>query len=126
MVGFVVSCFRGFVMVMLLNVAAARLAGQAFQPPLASQSFTVDGVSEIVATLHASCEGCDWGVAGREGAAVTIAVDGRYRQHVMLTRGEAESEYRVLLGRFTRGAHTITVAADSSATAAGVKTVHVS
>src|SRR5262245_24339853 len=63
---------------------------------LASQAFTVDGASEVVATLHASCEGCDWGVAGREGAAVAISVDGRYRQHVMLTRGETESQYRVL------------------------------
>jgi len=102
------------------------LVAQPFQPPLASQSFTVDGSSEVVATLHAGCDGCDWGVAGREGAAVTISVDGRYREHVMLTRGEAESQYRVLLGRYPRGAHTITVAADSSATAPGVKAVHVS
>jgi hypothetical protein len=99
---------------------------QRFVPPLASQSFTVDGTSEVVATLYARCEGCDWGVAGREGAAVSISVDGRYRQHVMLTRGEAESQYRVLLGRYARGAHAVTVATDPSANAAGVKAVQVS
>src|SRR5262245_16076164 len=104
MVSFVVSWFRGFVMVMPLYVTAAILVAQPFQPPLASQSFTVDGASEIVATLHARCEGCDWGVTGREGAAVTVSVDGEYRLHVMLTRADTDSEYRVVLGRFTRGA----------------------
>src|ERR1700741_477770 len=65
-------------------------------PPLAEQSFTLDRPAEVVATLHAGCERSDWGVAGREGAAVTVAVDGSYRAHVMLTRGEQESEYRIL------------------------------
>jgi len=97
-----------------------------FQTPLAQQSFTLREPAEVVATLHARCEGCDWGVAGREAAAVTISVDGAYRTHVMLTRGDADSEYRVLLGRYARGGHAIAVAADSSASASRVKGVQVS
>jgi len=78
-----------------------------------------------MATLHAGCERCDWGVAGREGAAVAIAVDGRYRLHVMLTRGDSDAEYRVMLGRYGRGSHTIVVTRDQSATARDVGTIRV-
>src|SRR3989442_12985958 len=109
---------------MILGVAAAVFIAAA--APLAEQSFSLDHTAEVVATLHARCDGCDWGVEGREGAAVTIAVDGRYRAHVMLTRGEDDAEYRVLLGRYGRGKHTVTVASDPSASAPGVGAVHVS
>src|SRR2546422_1290670 len=109
---------------MILGVAAAVFIAAA--APSAEQSFSLDHTAEVVATLHARCEGCEWGIEGREGAAVTIAVDGRYRVHVMLTRGGADSEYRVLLGRYGRGTHAIAVAFDPSATARGVAAVHVS
>ena len=94
--------------------------------PLSQTSFTLERAAEVVATLHAGCERCDWGVAGREAAAVTIAVDGRYRAHVMLTRGERDAEYRVLLGRYARGRHSVAVASDPSATASGAGAIHVS
>src|SRR5712691_3707780 len=109
---------------MILGVAAAVFIAAAAS--LSETSFTLDQSAEVVATLHAGCERCDWGVAGREGASVTIAVDGRYRAHVMLTRGEDDAEYRVLLGRYGRGKHTVTVASDPSASAPGVGAVHVS
>src|SRR6266850_7793260 len=109
---------------MILGVAAAVFI--AVTAPLSETSFSLDQPAEVVATLHAGCERCDWGVAGREGAAVAIAVDGRYRSHVMLTRGEGDAEYRVLLGRYGRGSHTISVTPDQSATARGVGTIHVS
>ena len=109
---------------MILSVAAAVVVAAAAS--LSETSFTLDHTAEVVATLHAGCERCDWGVAGREAAAVTVAVDGRYRAHVMLTRGEHDGEYRVLLGRYGRGTHTVTVAFDPSATAPGVGAVHIS
>ena len=109
---------------MILGVAAAVFIAVA--APLSKTSFSLDQPAEVVATLHAGCERCDWGVAGREGAAVTIAVDGRYRANVMLTRGEDDAEYRVLLGRYARGSHTVTVGSDPSATAPGVGAVRVS
>ena len=109
---------------MILGAAVAVVIAAA--APLAEQSFTLDQPAEVVATLHAGCERCDWGVAGREAAAVTIAVDGRYRTHAMLTRGDKDSEYRVLLGRYPRGTHAIVVEADPSSTARGVGAVRVS
>jgi len=107
-------------------VAAAMAVLITVAGSIVEQSFSLDQPAEVVATLHAGCERCDWGVAGREGASVTIAVDGRYRAHVMLTRGEDDAEYRVLLGRYGRGKHTVTVASDPSASAPGVGAVHVS
>jgi len=110
---------------MIPGVAAAVFVAAA-AAPLAEQSFAVDRVAEVVATVHAGCERCDWGVAGREGAAVRVAVDGRYRAHVMLTRGEADAEYRVLLGRYGRGTHVVTIASDPSASARDIGAVHIS
>src|SRR5262245_34848807 len=104
----------------------AALPRSAAAAPLAEKSFSLDSPAEVVATLHARCEGCDWGVAGREGAEIAIAVDGQYRAHVMLTRGDADAEYRVMLGRYAKGAHAIAVTGDPSAAAAGVKVVQVS
>src|SRR2546427_9989484 len=34
--------------------------------PLAEQSFSLDHTAEVVATLHARCDGCDWGVERSE------------------------------------------------------------
>ena len=76
-------------------------AGSAAQTraPLSEQSFTLDAPAEVVATIRAACARCDWGIVGREGAALRVAVDRRYRSHVMLTRGGEEADYRILLGR---------------------------
>jgi hypothetical protein len=94
-------------------------------PLLIERSFAVDGPSEVIATIHASCARCDWGVAGREGAAVEIAVDGRYQSHLMLTRGAGEADYSVLLGHYERGSHTVTIIQDRSKSARHAGTVRV-
>ena len=52
-------------------------------------AFTVAGEGgEAVATITAGCAQCDWGVEGREAVLLRIDVDGRYSQHLALTRGE--------------------------------------
>src|SRR5436190_3312804 len=120
----------GFVIFVLSCLSWVAVAGAVVVvsaiAPLSETSFTLERAAEVVATLHAGCERCDWGVAGREGAAVAIAVDGRYRSHVMLTRGESDADYRVLLGRYGRGRHTIVATSDASSTARDVGTVRVS
>ena len=59
--------------------------------PLAATDFANSVPGEGVATIAASCERCDWGVEGREAATARITVDGRYSQHLVLARGEKES-----------------------------------
>ena len=67
-------------------------------PGLVDQAFKVPAAGEAVAVIHASCERCDWGVEGREAAAVKILVDGKYSQHLLLARGADEADYHVTLG----------------------------
>ncbi len=81
------------------------------QTPLAKRPFVLDAPAEVIVTIRASCVRCDWGVPEREGAALEIAADGRYRSHLMLTRGHDDADYRALLGHFERGRHDVTVVA---------------
>jgi hypothetical protein len=107
------------------SYASIAVAGVPVATPLAEKSFTLDAPAEVTATVRATCERCDWGVAGREGAALEIAVNGRYRSHLMLTRGREEADYRVLLGHYDRGAHNITIVLDGSKSAVDTGTVRV-
>jgi hypothetical protein len=93
-----------------IRVAAATAATH-------EQRFRVDERAEVVAVLTAGCDGCDWGVRGREAAALRVTVDGQYSQHVILCRGPRQAEYRVLLGALGEGEHVLTVAEDRAQSA---------
>ena len=73
--------------------------------------------AEVIATIHASCDRCDWGRAGREAAALRVEVDGRYSQTLLLTRGARDSDYRVMLGPLGKGSHEIVLTRDKNASA---------
>jgi hypothetical protein len=88
--------------------------------PLMEQPFVLDAPAEVIVSLHASCPGCSWETKGREGAWLELQVDGRYSQHLALTRGAWPSEYRVALGALPVGAHTLRVSLDRRRTPRGV------
>lgn len=99
-------------------VVASASPGWADATPgavLKQESFDLSENAEVIATLRAACDGCDWAHAGHEAAALRMEVDGRYSQHVFLTRGSKTSEYRVLLGSFPAGHHSLTLTRDPSA-----------
>jgi hypothetical protein len=83
----------------------------------AERSFTVAVRSEAVATITASCE-CDWAVEGREAVLLEVQVDGKYSQHVALTRGTTAAGYPIMLGTLAPGTHRITVDRDAKRSAA--------
>jgi hypothetical protein len=85
--------------------------------PLAYRVFEVKEAGEAIAVVRASCERCDGGVAGREGAALRVSFDGRYSQHLMLARGSGSWEYRVTLGPVAAGTHRLFVHLDSTLSA---------
>jgi hypothetical protein len=96
----------------------------AWLTPIAAQdhftrAFQVQGEVEAMATVRAGCERCDWGQAGRESVALTIALDGKYSQHLQLVRGEAAADYHVALGHLGKGLHRLTIDRDPALTAAG-------
>jgi len=86
----------------------------AVAPVPADQVFKVPAAGEAVAVIYASCERCDWGVEGREAAAVRILIDGKYSQHLLLTRGAADADYHVSLGPVAVGDHRIRIEADAA------------
>src|SRR6187402_3088823 len=106
-------------MIRLISVAAFVFAGFAQAPRVVvDQAFKVPAAGEAVAVIHGSCERCDWGVEGREAAAVKILVDGKYSQHLLLTRGAADADYHVSLGPVTVGDHRIRIEADPALSSA--------
>src|SRR5262245_39105286 len=108
----------------LLSVAAIRggVIQLSAQAP-GSHAFTLARDAEVVASITAGCARCDWGVSGREAAALTLSVDGTYSQHLLLTRGEKPAPYRVMLGFLRAGTHQLQIERDAARSAAGAGAV---
>ena len=102
----------------LIEAAAAVLA-PASRPDHFSRAFTAAAAGEAVATVRAGCARCDWGETGREAAVLRVSLDGKYSQHIVLTRGEAAADYRIALGPVTQGVHQLTIDRDARLSAAG-------
>jgi hypothetical protein len=106
----------------LTGIALMLTAASAAQTP-SERQFTVARDGEAVATIIAGCARCDWGVEGREAVALTIAVDGEYSQHLLLTRGAAPVPYRVMLGALRAGTHHVQIDRDAARSASGAGAV---
>ena len=102
------------VMVVLAVLAQAPASDTA---PLAYRVFEVKDAGEAIAVVRATCERCDWGVEGREAAALRISFDGRYSQHLMLARSGGSWEYQLTLGAVTPGTHRVFVHLDPTLSA---------
>src|SRR5881394_1098044 len=98
---------RGMFTLLAAAVVAQQIAGGRGM----QHAFEVRTAGEAVATVAAGCANCDWGVEGREAVLLTVDVDGRYSQHLALTRG-AVADYRIVLGSLTAGRHAVTIARD--------------
>ncbi|PYR58167.1 MAG: hypothetical protein DMF91_17800, partial [Acidobacteria bacterium] len=88
--------------------------------PLATRTFDVAAPAEVVAVIHARCARCTWGETGREAAVLRLLVDGRYSQHLALARGDADAEYRVMLGGYEIGHHQLSIEVDPAWSARGI------
>lgn len=106
-------------------LALPLLAGTATTPSAHEASFSLNGPSEVVAHVTASCPACDWGRSGQEAAALELRLDGRYSQHLFLARGSDAAEYRVALGRLGAGSHRLRLALDRKRSARGVGTASI-
>lgn len=98
-------------------IVALGLALLAAGPLLREERFRVERPSEVVVTLTLGCERCDWGQPGREAAALVLSVDGKYSQHLILSRGETPADYRVALGSLAAGPHRLQIRLDRGASA---------
>lgn len=100
---------------------AALLAWLAAAPSTDRLTRTLDvhEAGEVSVVIVAGCARCDWGAAGREAVALRLSLDGRYSQHLILTRGEAPAEYVVSLGALAKGRHQLAIERDATLSAAG-------
>jgi hypothetical protein len=101
-----------------LGAGLWALAAQGPTPPVTS--FTLAGPAEVIATIAARCNRCDWGVAGREAAILRLTLDGKYVAHLPLVR-TGSAEYPILVGTVAAGTHNIRAEADPELTAAGLR-----
>lgn len=78
--------------------------------------FDAAQAAEALATLAVRCDSCAWDVAGREAVVLRITLDGRYVQHLPVTR-PGRAEYRLMLGAVTAGPHDVRAERDASLSA---------
>lgn len=78
--------------------------------PLAMESFNLAEDMEVGLEINARSPGASWAREGAEAAALLISVDGVYNQDLLLWAGDELFQYRVMLGRLTKGKHRVSVA----------------
>ena len=87
--------------------------------PLATETFTLTGDMEVGLEIEARSPGASWIRKGAEASALLISVDGNYNQDLLLWAGEEFFTYRIMLGRLTKGKHTVSVVRNPARSAAG-------
>lgn len=78
---------------------------QASEVPVATRTVRLDGPGEVTLVVTAACRAGSWARTGHEGAVLRVMIDGRYSQHLVLSRGAEPAPYRILLGALDAGAH---------------------
>ncbi len=68
-----------------------------------------DANAEFTLTLKASVKGASWQKTGAEAAVLTVFVDDRYNQDLILFRGEKTFEYQLLLGQLNQNEHKVII-----------------
>ena len=90
-----------------------------------NRPFTVDRPAEVTAAVTARCGGCSWASPAKTGAMLVLEVDGRYSQHLPITRGEGPTDYAVSLGRLAAGTHRLAIRLDRGWTPRAVREVSI-
>ncbi len=88
---------------------------------LVEKNFSFDAEAEAILKLQASSPGAAWATKDAEAATVTIEIDGKYNQDVILFGGAQVTDYRVLLGRFAAGDHRLRIALNAAQSAPNAK-----
>jgi hypothetical protein len=95
------------------------------EPPAYQTTVSLPRSGEARLTLSAKAPGCDWGKAGAESAVVTVAVDSKHNQEIVLFGGEKTQNYTVSLGALDTGKHTVSVTFRPDLSPKGAKGVKV-
>ena len=115
------------------TLAAAALCAAALLAPAATAqaakpertTFRAPGTAEAKLAITASAPGTDWGTAGSESAVLSVWLDGRWSQDVVLFAGAESFTYEVALGHVARGRHRVEVVFDPAKSPPGARRVRV-
>jgi len=92
---------------------------------LAIKSLNLFTDTEVGLEIEARCPGGSWARPGAEAAALVVLVDGVYNQDLLLWAGDELFHYQVMLGRLSKGKHTISVALNLARSAPQVRRAEV-
>jgi hypothetical protein len=104
-----------------VTAGAFRAAPQTPNPVLHTKSFMLLRSGEVQLRVRAAAFGCDWGTKGKESAVVSVAVDGKPNQEIVLYRGATENDYDAMLGPLDAGKHELTVTFRPDLSPSGVR-----
>ncbi len=105
----------------LVLVFVGPVAGQV----LLEKEIPASKECEALLDLTASAPGTAWGEAGREAAVVSLYIDGRYHQDIMLYEGARAFTYSVMLGHFAPGSHQVRIEYNRTRSAQRASTVQI-
>lgn len=77
--------------------------------PVTSFGLHMDQAGDARLDLNAAGPGTDWGKKDAESAVLSVYVDGKYQQDVVLFGGDKTTPYALSLGNLPAGDHTITL-----------------
>lgn len=76
---------------------------------IASKTLRLDRTSEIELKIKASSNQSSWAKQDAESAALTVLVDEKYHQDILLFAGEQLFDYKVFIGALSKGNHLIEI-----------------
>lgn len=94
--------------------------------PLSSFGLHMNAAGNARLDLEAAGPGTDWGEKGRESAVLSVYVDGKYQQDVVLWGGSKDTPYALSLGKLGAGDHTVTLRYAREKSTQGAKGIHLS
>jgi hypothetical protein len=92
---------------------------------LATETFKLPEGMEVGLDIEARSPGASWAREGAEAAALLVSIDGVYNQDLLLWAGDELFSYRVMLGRLSKGKHTVSVSLNKARSAAEARTAEV-
>lgn len=106
------------------HIAVTQSVAQ-FPKPVATEAFNLTEEMEVGLEIEARSPGASWARESAEAAALLISVDGVYNQDLLLWAGDELFSYRVMLGRLSKGKHTVTVSLNKARSAAKAQSAEI-
>jgi hypothetical protein len=89
------------------------------------KTFTVSSSGEALLDLTAIAPGVNWEEKDKESAVITLSLDGKYNQDIVLFMGQQKFTYKVSLGHVEPGVHSLKAAFNRDKSPVGAKQVNI-